>query len=116
MQISSWHLPGTNHCAGNSETLLKTFKRIAQTQGKELPPRGDNNIPPFKALTMKVKLGILYNHLTPVLVPGSFLSTGIIAGYEDSKHIPWAEESGGLQSVGSQRVGHDYKVYPFMCS
>ena len=21
--------------------------------------------------------------------------------------IPWAEESGGLQSMGSQRVGHD---------
>ena len=21
--------------------------------------------------------------------------------------IPWAEESGGLQSIGSQRVGHD---------
>ena len=21
--------------------------------------------------------------------------------------IPWTEESGGLQSVGSQRVGHD---------
>ena len=24
--------------------------------------------------------------------------------------IPWTEELGGLQSVGSQRVGHDNKV------
>ena len=22
--------------------------------------------------------------------------------------IPWTEEPGGLQSIGSQRVGHDY--------
>ena len=22
--------------------------------------------------------------------------------------IPWTEDSGGLQSMGSQRVGHDY--------
>jgi len=63
---------------------------------------------------MTGKLGILSNPLSPVLVPGSFLSTSIIAGYEDSKYIPWTEESGGLQSVGSQRVGHDYKVYPFI--
>ena len=24
--------------------------------------------------------------------------------------IPWTEEPGGLQSMGSQRVGHDYSV------
>ena len=24
--------------------------------------------------------------------------------------IPWTEEPGGLQSTGSQRVGHDYDV------
>ena len=34
----------------------------------------------------------LYWIFTPVLSPGK---------------IPWAEEPGGLQSMGSQRVGHD---------
>ena len=29
--------------------------------------------------------------------------------------IPWAEEPGGLQSVGSQRVGHDWAAEPFPC-
>ena len=38
--------------------------------------------------------------------------------------IPWAEEAGGLQSMGSQRVGHDWatftfqwkiKIYTFLC-
>ena len=24
--------------------------------------------------------------------------------------IPWTEESGGLQSIGSQRVGHDWAI------
>ena len=65
---------------------------------------------------MTGKLGILSNPLSPVLVPGSFFSTSIIVGYEDSKYIPRTEESGGLQSIGSQRVGHNYKVYPFTCS
>ena len=26
------------------------------------------------------------------------------------KRIPWSEETGGLQSVGSQRVGHDLET------
>ena len=26
--------------------------------------------------------------------------------------IPWTEEPGGLQSMGSQRVGHDYVTKP----
>ena len=38
--------------------------------------------------------------------------------------IPWTEESGGLQSMGSQRVGHDFymriemvkKEYPYILS
>ena len=28
--------------------------------------------------------------------------------------IPWTEEPGGLQSMGSQRVGHDRATNPFM--
>ena len=27
--------------------------------------------------------------------------------------IPWTEEPGGLQSIGSQRVGHDWATFPF---
>ena len=38
--------------------------------------------------------------------------------------LPWTEESGGLQSMGSQRVGHDFytciekvkKEYPYILS
>ena len=32
--------------------------------------------------------------------------------------IPWTEEPGGLQSMGSQRVGHDWapNTFTFMCS
>jgi len=38
--------------------------------------------------------------------------------------IPWTEDSGGLQSMGSQRVGHDFymciekvkKEYPYILS
>ena len=46
---------------------------------------------------------------------------GIIVGWEDplekgmashssilAYRIPWAERSGSLQSIGSQRVGHDW--------
>jgi len=29
--------------------------------------------------------------------------------------IPWAEETGGLQSVGSQRVGHDWATNVMSC-
>ena len=28
--------------------------------------------------------------------------------------IPWTEESGGLQSMGSQRVGHDYILHRYV--
>ena len=28
--------------------------------------------------------------------------------------IPWTEEPGGLQSMGSQRVGHDWRDFTFM--
>ena len=27
---------------------------------------------------------------------------------------PWTEESGGLQSMGSQRIGHDYILYRYV--
>ena len=44
-------------------------------------------------------------------IPGSGRSPG---GGHDNPHssilaweIPWTEESGGLQSIGLQRVGHD---------
>ena len=51
---------------------------------------------------------------------GDLKDTGSISGQEDSPEevmsthssiltwrIPWTEEPGGLQSIGSQRVGHD---------
>ena len=28
--------------------------------------------------------------------------------------IPWTEESGGLQSMGLQRVGHDYILHRYV--
>ena len=43
-------------------------------------------------------------------IPGSGRSPG--GGHGNPLHIlawriPWTEEPGGLQSIGSQRVGHD---------
>ena len=50
------------------------------------------------------------NEGDPGLIPGS----GRFPGKEMATHssilaweIPWMEEPGGLQSTGSQRVGHD---------
>ena len=53
-------------------------------------------------------------------LPASAGNTGLVPGWEDplkevmATHssilvwrIPWTEEPGGLQSMGSQRVGHD---------
>ena len=44
-----------------------------------------------------------------VSIPGSGISLGVGSG-NPLQHfawkIPWTEESGELQSVGSQRVGH----------
>ena len=37
------------------------------------------------------------------LIPGSGRSLEAYSGWE----IPWTEEPGRLQSMGSQRVGHD---------
>ena len=37
-----------------------------------------------------------------LLVKGTATHSGILAW-----RIPWTEEPGGLQSMGSQRVGHD---------
>ena len=46
--------------------------------------------------------------------PGSIPGLGRSAGEGNGNHssnlarkIPWTEEPGGLQSMGSQRVGHD---------
>ena len=43
------------------------------------------------------------------LIPGSGGSSGEGNGYSNilAWRIPWTEELGGLQSMGSQRVGHD---------
>ena len=44
------------------------------------------------------------------LIPGSGRSPGGGHGNHYSSlawRIPWTEEPGGLQSMGSQRVGHD---------
>ena len=29
--------------------------------------------------------------------------------------IPWTEEPGGLQSMGSQRIGHDWVTFTYIC-
>ena len=43
------------------------------------------------------------------LIPGSGRSSGGGNGnpLQYSRRIPWTEEPGGPQSMGSQRVGHD---------
>ena len=51
-----------------------------------------------------------YNVGDPGLIPGSGRSPGEDTATHSSIHawkIPWTEEPGGLQSMGSQRVGHD---------
>ena len=55
-----------------------------------------------------------------VLVAGDIRDVGSVSGWEDpleegmathssilAWRIPWTEEPGGLQSIGSHRVGHD---------
>ena len=45
-------------------------------------------------------------------IPGSERSPGGKQGTHSSLYtwrIPWTEEPGGLQSIGSQRVGHDWR-------
>ena len=43
-------------------------------------------------------------------IPGSGGSSGEGNGYSNilAWRIPWTEELGGLQSMGSKRVGHDW--------
>ena len=52
-----------------------------------------------------------WNSGDPGLIPGSGRSPGEGNGATHSStltwRIPWREEPGGLQSMGSQRVGHD---------
>jgi len=46
----------------------------------------------------------------PGLIPGSGRTPGEGRATHSSilsREIPWTEEPGGLQSMGSQRVGHD---------
>ena len=40
-------------------------------------------------------------------IPGSGRSPGEGHGFTSVKRISWTEEPGGIQSIGSQRVGHD---------
>ena len=52
----------------------------------------------------------IYNEGHPGSIPGSGRSPGEGNGTPpqySSWRIPWMEEPGGLQSTGSQRVGHD---------
>ena len=51
-----------------------------------------------------------YNAGDPGSIPGSGRSPGEGATHSSTFawKIPWTEEPGGLQSVGSQRVGHDW--------
>ena len=55
---------------------------------------------------------------------GDIRDEGSIPGWEDlleeskathgsilAKRIPWTEEPGGLQSMGSQRVGHNRAIF-----
>ena len=47
----------------------------------------------------------------PSLIPGSEISLGEVNGTHSSVlawRTPWIEESGGLQSMGSQRVRHSW--------
>ena len=53
------------------------------------------------------------------LVPGSGRSPGRGNSYHSCIHawrIPWTEDPGGLQSMGLQRVGHDWVTYTFTLS
>ena len=44
----------------------------------------------------------------PFLGPEDPLEEGMATHSSNlAQRIPWTEESGGLQSMGSQRVGHD---------
>ena len=40
-------------------------------------------------------------------IPGSERCPGGGHGNPSAWRIPWTEETGGLQSMGSQKVGHD---------
>ena len=44
------------------------------------------------------------------LIPGSGRPPGEGNGNPIAWEIPWTEESGGLQSMGSQRGGHDLVI------
>ena len=51
-----------------------------------------------------------YNTGDPSSIPGLGRSPGEVNGYPLQNlawRIPWTEEPGRLQSMGSQRVGHD---------
>ena len=63
------------------------------------------------ALGVKNSLANAGNARDAGSVPGSRRSSGEGNGYHSSIlawRIPWTEESGGLQSMGSQRVGRDW--------
>ena len=55
--------------------------------------------------TKKKRINCILISLDPDLIPGSGRSSPHSSTL--AWKIPWAEEAGGLQSVGSRRVGHD---------
>jgi len=55
------------------------------------------------AITRKCKCVYIYIYITYLLEKGMAIHPSILAW-----RIPWMEKPGGLQSVGSQRVGHDW--------
>ena len=58
---------------------------------------------------MPGKYSVLNIHFGPTLLFSSYWFIKEMATHSSSLawKIPWMEEPGGLQSMGSQRVGHD---------
>jgi len=59
----------------------------------------------------------VWNTGDPLWIPELGRSPGEGNGYLSSilaQRIPWTEESGGLQSMGSQRVSHDWVTNTFI--
>jgi len=52
---------------------------------------------------------------TQIQSPGwdNLLEKGMVTRSSIAWRIPWTEEPGGLQSMGSQRVGHDQATSTF---
>ena len=76
---------------------------ILKWGGRELLiPHSDKVLPPF-VLAMIISLRCLQRTKTIYTALVEMATHSSILGWK----IPWTEEPGGLQSMGSQRVGHD---------